>query len=408
MDDPLPALLFDPYSGASGDMVLGALVDLGLSIDDLRDHLRLVLPSGWNISAEVIEQHSVHGTRVQVGLDADQPERDWAEIRSLIESSALPDRMRARALAIFELVALAESHVHRTPVQRVHFHEVGAVDSIVDICGAAIGLELLGVDRAHTLALRTGQGFVSTSHGLLPVPAPATAEIIARTQLPTTATGPAEDSVRAELLTPTGAAIIGATATRVSLPFISTKVGYGFGTMTLPWPNALRVYLSNDEAVVPESSEAELLLETNIDDMNPQAFELLSERLYSAGALEVWLTPVQMKKSRPATVVSLLAPASLRDTLSQVILQNSTSLGVRALPIDRTKADRAFESVATRFGDVTLKLKIVEGRVVNAMPEYEDCAALARSTGAPFSDVWDEAHRIGERFIGSRVNPTSR
>jgi uncharacterized protein (TIGR00299 family) protein len=407
MDEPLPSLLFDPYSGASGDMVLGALVDLGLSLDALREHLLLVLPEGWRIAAETVEQNSVHGTRVSVSLEPDQPQRDWAEIRSMIQASPLPDAMKARALSIFELVAQAEAHVHRTPIDRVHFHEVGAVDSIVDICGAAIGFELLSIDRAHTLPLRTGQGFVNTSHGLLPVPAPATAEIIARTHLPTTTPGSADAEVRAELLTPTGAAIIGATATSVAQPFISAKVGYGFGTMKLPWPNALRVYLSEHEEMIPEPDGGELLLETNIDDMNPQAFELLTERLYSAGALEVWLTPVQMKKSRPATVVSLLAPVSLREQLSQVILQNSTSLGVRAIPVDRTKADRAFETVITRFGDVTLKLKIVDGRVLNVMPEYDDCAALARATGAPFSEVWNEAYRIGERYIGSRISSAS-
>ena len=408
MDGPLPALLFDPYSGASGDMVLGALVDLGLSLDALREHLLLVMPEGWRISAETVEQNSVHGTRVSVAPEPDQPQRDWAEIRSMIQASALPDAMKVRALSTFELVAQAEAHVHRTPIDQVHFHEVGAVDSIVDICGAAIGLELLGIDRAYTLPLRTGHGFVNTSHGLLPVPAPATAEIIARTNLPTTAPGPADADVRAELLTPTGAAIIGATATPVAQPFTSAKVGYGFGTMTLPWPNALRISLGDAEDALPESTAGELLLETNIDDMNPQAFELLTERLYAAGAQEVWLTPVQMKKFRPATVVSLLAPASLREQLSQVILQNSTSLGVRAISVDRTKADRAFETVATRFGDVTLKLKIVDGRVLNAMPEYDECAALARATGAPLSEVWNEAHRIGERFVGSRISPPSR
>ena len=408
MDIFVPGLLFDPYSGASGDMVLGALVDLGLPIDALRDHLQLVLPTGWNISAEAVEQNSVHGTRVQVTLEADQPQRDWATIRALIETSALPDGMRHRALVIFELVAQAEAHVHRTPIDQVHFHEVGAVDSIVDICGAAIGLELLKIDRVYTLPVRTGQGFVMTSHGWLPVPAPATAEILARTQLTTIVPGPVEAEVRAELLTPTGAAIIGAIATPISGPVASTRIGYGFGTMKLPWPNALRVYLDDAVRDSADSVTGELLLETNIDDMNPQAFELLTERLYTAGALEVWLTPVQMKKYRPATVLSLLAPENLREELCQVILQNSTSLGVRAIAVDRTKADRAFEQVATRFGDVALKLKIIEGRVLSATPEYDDCAALARSADAPFAEVWNEAHRIGERFVGSRIIPGTR
>jgi uncharacterized protein (TIGR00299 family) protein len=408
MDGPLPILLFDPYSGASGDMVLGALVDLGLGIDVLREHLRLVLPDGWTISAETVEQHSVHGTRVTVELEPDQPQRDWATIRAMIEDSTLPIPMKRRSLEIFGLVAQAEAHVHRTPLDRVHFHEVGAVDSIVDICGAAIGFELLGIEEAYTLPLRTGHGFVNTSHGLLPVPAPATAEIVARANLPTIVSGRADAEVRAELLTPTGAAIIAATATPVARSFASTRVGYGFGTMELPWPNALRLYLSEVAPGSGELAKEELLLETNIDDMIPQAFELLTERLYAAGALEVWLTPVQMKKSRPATVVSLLAPANLRDELSLVILQNSTSLGVRAIPVERAKADRAFETAVTRFGDVALKLKIVDGRVLNAMPEYDDCVALARSSGAPFAEVWDEAHRIGERFIGARIDPKTR
>lgn len=403
----MPALLFDPYSGASGDMVLGALVDLGLSIEALRSHLQLVLPHGWRITTRTVEQNGVHGTRVSIELEPDQPQRDWAEIRSMIQDSSLPDRMKSRALEIFELVAQAEAHVHRTPIDRVHFHEVGAVDSIVDICGSAIGFELLRIESAYTLPLRTGHGFVKTSHGLLPVPAPATAEILSKAQLPTHPPGTADADVRAELLTPTGAAIVAATAQPLTYPFRSAKVGYGFGTLQLPWPNALRVFLYDETDAQADAESGELLLETNIDDMNPQAYELLSERLYEAGALEVWLTPIFMKKNRPATILSLLAPRNARDRLTRVILENSTSLGVRAIAVDRTKADRVFETVATRFGDVRLKLKIVESRVHSAMPEYVDCAALARAFDVPFADVWDEARRIGERFIGNKVKPAT-
>jgi uncharacterized protein (TIGR00299 family) protein len=385
-------------------MVLGALVDLGLSIDDLRRHLQLVLPDGWRIWAENVGQNSVHGTRVHVEVEEGQSQRDWAAIRELIASSMLPGGMKSRALAIFELVAEAEAHVHRTPVDQVHFHEVGAVDSIVDICGAAIGFELLDIEQAYTLPVRTGNGFVNTSHGLLPVPAPATAEIIARRSIPVAAPGRADQDVRAELLTPTGAAIIGALATPITSSIAPTKVGYGFGTMQLPWPNALRLTLAESaKSAFAAEDDRELLLETNIDDMNPQAFELLNERLYAAGAFEVWLTPVIMKKSRPGTVLSLIAPARLRSELERIILENSTSLGVRSSVIDRTKTDRSFETAATRFGDVTLKLKIVDGRVLSVTPEYDDCVRLARESGAPFAEVWDEAHRIGERFVGTRV-----
>lgn len=396
----MAVVLFDPYSGASGDMVLGALVDLGVPIAELRRYLKMALPTGWQIDSETVEQNSVHGTRVHVRLDPEQPQRDWAAIRTLINTSNLPDSMKTRALDIFTLVAEAEALVHRTPIDRVHFHEVGAVDSIVDICGAAIGFELLGIEQAYTLPVRTGQGFVDTSHGLLPVPAPATAQIIARQQIPVLTPGRADAEVRAELLTPTGAAIIGALATSAPVAYTPSAVGYGFGSMQLPWPNALRLFLvETTDAALP----GELLLETNIDDMNPQGFELLIERLYTAGALEVWLTPVSMKKNRPGTILSLIAPTRLRTELEEIILQNSTSLGVRSTIIDRSKAGRSFESVTTRFGEVTLKLKIVEDRVLAAMPEYDDCVRLARSTGAPFADVWDEAHRIGERFVGRRI-----
>ncbi len=399
----MPVALFDPYSGASGDMVLGALVDLGLSIDELRRHLRQVLPNGWTIESETVEQHSVHGTRVSVQISEGQPQRDWADIRGLIAESALPDGMKSRALAIFELVAEAEARVHRTPLDKVHFHEVGAVDSIVDICGAAIGFELLGIERAYTLPVRVGQGFAKTSHGLLPVPAPATAEIIARCRIPVASPGPADRDVRAELLTPTGAAIIGALATPIEQTLTPSAIGYGFGSLELPWPNALRVLLS--DSTEPDAGTDELLLETNIDDMNPQAFELLIERLYATGALEVWLTPVMMKKARPGTILSLIAPARLRSDLERIILLDSTSLGVRATVVDRTKAGREFQTVATRFGEVSLKLKIIDDRVVSAMPEYDDCARLARESGATFAEIWDEAHRIGERFVGSRLRP---
>ena len=245
---------------------------------------------------------------------------------------------------------------------------------------------------------------MNTSHGLLPVPAPATTEIIARRSIPVAAPGRADQDVRAELLTPTGAAIIGSLATPITSTIAPTAVGYGFGTMQLPWPNALRLILAESaDTSGPGEDDRELQLETNIDDMNPQAFELLNERLYAAGAYEVWLTPVLMKKSRPGTVLSLIAPARLRGELERVILENSTSLGVRSSVIDRTKAGRSFETAATRFGDVTLKLKILDGRVLSVMPEYDDCVRLARESDALFAEVWDEAHRIGERFVGARV-----
>ncbi len=235
-------LVFDPYSGASGDMVLGALVDLGVSVAELEVHVRAVLPTGWRLAVERVAQNSVHGIQVRVEVEPNQPQRDWGAIRALIDASSLPQSMKSRAIAIFQLVADAEARVHNTPLDHVHFHEVGAVDSIVDIVGAAVGFELLGIERAWSNPVRTGHGFVLTSHGLLPVPAPATAEIVASCRLAVLSQNPSLD-VAHELLTPTGAAILGALGTEAPGTFRPTRVGMGFGTWRLPWPNALRVYL---------------------------------------------------------------------------------------------------------------------------------------------------------------------
>jgi uncharacterized protein (TIGR00299 family) protein len=248
---------FDPFSGAAGDMILAALIDAGLDPHQLRTGLASLGLEGYDLRVERVSQHGIAGTAVNVDVAEGQPQRDWSAIQPLIANSALPPEVRERALAIFTTLAEAEAQVHDVPVDSVHFHEVGAVDAIVDICGAAIGLALLGVDRVYSLPPVTGDGWVRAQHGLMPLPAPATARILADHGVPVGRPLPKGQTVGAELLTPTGAAIL-ATLARFETPqFIPTATGYGFGTMQLPWPNALRVWLGTEQNASAESSSPE-------------------------------------------------------------------------------------------------------------------------------------------------------
>ena len=393
---------FDPFSGASGDMILGALLDAGLSEAALRSDLGKIDLPGYAMTVERTERKSVTGTKVTVTPAEDQPHRHWRDIRVLIEESALDAPVRDAALAIFSRLAEAEAGVHGTSPEEVHFHEVGGVDAIVDICGACIGLALLGVEAVFSGPPRLGSGFVRAAHGLLPVPAPATASLLASAGAPTAGPDPGSESVQAELLTPTGAAILTTLADFRRPDFVPNAIGYGLGSRDLPWPNALRVWIGDVQGD-RDGDDGDLLLETNIDDMNPQFFELLSERLFAAGALDVWLTPITMKKGRPATQVSVIAAARSRRELEDVLIANSTTLGVRFRPIERVKAARRIETVVTRWGDVRVKLRGWNGRVLDARPEYDDCVAIARSREIPIREVWNEAARLGEVYVGGRM-----
>jgi uncharacterized protein (TIGR00299 family) protein len=396
---------FDPFSGASGDMILGALVDAGVRLDDLHAALAGLDLHGYHLAGERVQQHGLTGTRVTVVVDPDSepPSQSWRDIRALIERSDLSQAVRRRAIAIFSALARAEARVHGTTPDDVHFHEVGAVDSIVDIVGAAAGLDLLGVEAIYSGPLSLGSGFVESQHGLLPVPAPATAELIAASRAPSR-----QRDVEAEFTTPTGAAVLTSLGRFERPPMRVTAVGYGFGQRELPWPNALRLWVGELAEDRPAEDPADdgptdLLLETNIDDMNPEFYEPLFERLFEAGALDVYLTPIIMKRGRPATKVSVICEAAERRQIEHVLMEHSTTLGIRALPLDRTKAGRRIEEVATRWGEVRVKLKIWRGRVLEAVPEYADCLAIERETGIPIRLIYGEVVRIAEAYVGRRM-----
>jgi pyridinium-3,5-bisthiocarboxylic acid mononucleotide nickel chelatase len=392
--------VFDPFSGASGDMILGTLVDAGVPLASIQGAVSQLGIEGVRITSQPAKAGTVRGTRVLVEPVGEQPSRDWRTIRLLLEESALAPPIRDAALTVFAALAEAEAEAHGEPIEQVHFHEVGAVDAIVDVVGTCAGLHALGIEQIASHPVAVGLGWVRSDHGLLPVPAPATAILLARKAVPIRPDPPGGPQA-GELLTPTGAAILGTLASWIVPPYIPDHLGYGFGTRELPWPNALRLWVG--ETSLSGTTEAEeLLLETNIDDMNPQFYEPLSERLFSAGALDVWLTPVTMKKGRPGIVVSAIVPSARQAEVERALFLESTTIGVRATPVSRTRAPRRFETVTTRWGDVRLKLRGWDGRVIGATPEYDDCLQLSRVSGAPIREIWAEANRLGEVFAGQR------
>lgn len=382
-------------------MILGALVDVGAPLAAIQDAVARLGIAGVRITAAPASSGAVRGTHIRVTQQEPQPSRDWRGIRSLLQGSSLPPAVRDAALAVFTTLAEAEALAHDEPVEDVHFHEVGAVDAIADVVGTCAALAALGAEQVVSYPVAVGAGWVRAEHGPMPVPAPATANIIAARAMPLRAY-PTGQEAPGELLTPTGAALLGALAEWQIPGFVPERVGHGFGTKQLPWPNALRVWIGEAAAASEEAPEGDLLLETNIDDMNPQFFEVLSERLFAAGALDVWLSNAIMKKGRPATIVSAIVPENRRAEIEQVFFLHSTTIGVRATPISMTRAPRRFVTATTRWGDVRLKLRGWDGRVIGGSPEYDDCVRLSRESGAPIREIWNEAHRLGEVHVGQK------
>ena len=308
-----------------------------------------------------------------------------SDIRSIIESSTLSLEVKKLSLLIFEKLAAAEGKVHNKPPEEVHFHEVGAVDSIVDIVGCAVCIDYLNIERVFVSKINVGSGFVNCAHGLMPVPAPATAELLAG--FPTY-----RSSVEKELTTPTGAAIVAALAEHsIDLPndFSVERIGYGAGTYDLEIPNVLRIYYG---AVESRKARQFFKLETNIDDMSPQVYGYLYDRLLGAGALDVWTTPIYMKKNRPAHTLTVLTDDAHKADCEKIIFEETTTLGIRVLNVDqRVEAERRMAKVETSFGEVSCKVSAFDGKIVSIMPEYEDCKRLAIKNNVPLKNVWLEA-----------------
>jgi uncharacterized protein (TIGR00299 family) protein len=376
---------FDCFSGISGDMVLGALADAGADLREIERELRKLRLDGWSISAEKVKRHAIFATHVKVGTSEQHHHRGLSVILRMIDEAGLAPRAAERAKRIFSRLGKAEAHVHQTPVEKVHFHEVGAVDSIIDIVGAAIGFELLGLDEFACSALDMGSGQVETEHGLLPVPAPATAELLRGT--PTYSSG-----ILRELVTPTGAAIATTLSTRYAgIPQMTLRaIGYGAGTADLAEKaNVLRLLVG--ENAVSEGGEywaaPVTVIETNVDDMNPQIYGYFAERALAAGALDVFSTAAQMKKNRPGLLVTILCEAQNVSKLIDLVFRETTTIGVRTYEVRRKSLDRELVPVETEFGTIRVKLARMNGSLLNSTPEYEDCQRIAAERGVPLKQV---------------------
>ncbi len=380
---------FDCFSGVSGDMILGSLIDAGLDPDAIRQTLAGVPLSGYDITSDKVVKNGITGTRVNVIAAGHHPERSLNDIVHIINTAALKDRVKKSACDIFRNIARVEAGIHNSNIEDVHFHEVGAVDSIIDIVGACAAFDLLGIDGVYCSRINVGEGFVNTAHGILPVPAPATASLLKGVPL-------YSSGIQAELATPTGAAIMTHFARRFGpLPEMKVmSIGYGAGMKDLPIPNLLRVYIGEDET--PAGREAILSIETNIDDMNPEFYDHVIERLLEAGALDAYATPVIMKKTRPGTLLTALAREEARDKITKIIFEETTTAGIRYHKMERVVLDRETRHVTTRYGEIAVKVLTDNGHIVTVSPEYEECRRIAKARGVPLKLVYEEAKKMAD------------
>ena len=381
-------LYFDCFSGISGDMTLGALIDAGLPLGELKRALGSLAVAGYDISTKRVLRAGVSATQFVVqehqhDHDHHHPHRHLAAIFKLIDGSALSPAGRDRAKQLFQRLAEAEASIHQMPIEKVHLHEVGALDSIIDIVGAVFGLEWFGADRIVASALNVGGGMVDTAHGHFPVPAPATVKLLGDAPI-------YGGSVQQELVTPTGALIVSSYASSFGpIPRMTVEhVGYGAGGRDIPsTPNVLRVVVGRAEGEGHAQAERVSVIECEIDDMNPQIFGVAMDRLYAAGALDVFYVSVQMKKNRPGTLLTVIAPPERRAALADVIFRETTTIGLRHYDVDRECLRREIVHVETPIGAVRFKVAWRDGRIINAVPEFDDCVRLATAHNLSVKDV---------------------
>ena len=385
---------FDCFSGISGDMTLGALVDAGCSLKTLHAELKGLSVPGWTISSEKVWKNGMSATLVKVTTEDQTRHRGLAAMLEILEKSKLTEQVRNNAAAIFRKLGEAEAAVHDVPVEEIHFHEVGAIDAIVDIVGACVGFEALGIEKFACSPLNVGGGTAKMAHGLLPVPAPATAKLLQGK--PTYSNG-----VQKELVTPTGAAIVATLCDSFGPQPAMTisAIGYGAGSTDLEGqPNVVRIMVGQAEKVVPGFDPEISIIEANLDDMNPQIYGYFLEKALAAGALDVYTTPVQMKKNRPGTLLTLLCEPVDTNNLTSLIFAETTTLGARTYRAQRRALPRETVNVHTQYGDVHVKLSRVNGSIRHVAPEYEDCRKLASEKNVPLQQVINEALRSFERM----------
>ena len=378
---------FDCFSGAAGDMIVASLIDAGADKAKLTDSLRSLKVTGFDLAAEKIQKQGLAATRFSVALSAaDQPHRHLRHVLEIINGSGISNDAKEKSARIFTRLAQAEATVHQTTIEKVHFHEVGAVDAIVDVVGAMLALELLGIERICCSPIPVGSGTTPCQHGIIPVPAPATVELLKGVPI-----APCDEP--GELITPTGAAILTTLAEGFGpLPAMTiSSIGYGAGTREgKTRPNVLRVFVGDSDESAQQGLERIVLLETNVDDATPQMIAHCAQRLLDAGASDVWTQPIQMKKQRSGLLLSVLCPVAKIGLLEEIIFTETPTLGIRRHYLERKVLARHVEEVATQFGTIRMKVRVFKG-TRSATPEFDDCQAAAAKYGVPLQKIMDEA-----------------
>ena len=376
---------FDCFAGISGDMTLGALVDAGLSFAALKSELDKLSVREFTLSQRRVEKHGIAGTKIDVNAREGHVHRHLKDVLEIINNSAISASAKEKAARVFQKLAEAEAKIHNTTIEAVHFHEVGAVDAIVDVVGAIVGLELLGIEAIYASKFRFGSGHTRGAHGAMPVPVPAVVEMTKG--FPTERT-----DIPYELVTPTGAALLTALASNIgeTIQLRTESTGYGAGTRDVEQvPNLLRVEIG--ELVTDTQTDTPVLLETNIDDMTPEIYGYLIDRLLEAGARDAFLTPVIMKKGRPGIQLTVLADPNKETELTELIFSETTTLGIRRLPVQRHILERRTDTVQTPYGPIRVKIAEIGGKQ-RITPEYDDCARIAREQQVPILDVYKSVH----------------
>lgn len=399
----MKTLYFDCFAGASGNMILGALAAVGLNETEFRRQIALLNIAGYEIEFTKVDRAGISSIHADVRVPHEHAHRHLRDIEKIINTSELSESIKLRSIAIFTRLAEAEAKIHGMEPQKVHFHEVGAMDAIIDIVGACIGFEMLGIERFASSKIHVGSGFVNMEHGKFPVPPPAVSELLNGIPIYST-------EIEGELITPTGAAIIATLCdTYGQIPGIAVEVtGYGAGSRTYEkFPNVLRLMIGESEGDQINSKLAEtlILLETNVDDLSPQILGFVMERAFEIGALDCWFTPIQMKKNRPATMLSLLCTSEKRELLTDLIYTETTTLGIRTSLVERESLEREMVAVETKYGMVDVKIGRLDGRIVNAMPEYEQVRKIVLDNGIAFQRVKDIVIAKLNARLGSDIQP---
>jgi len=393
---------FDCFSGISGDMTVGALLDAGLKIETLEKELRKLDLSGYQLEVNKVVKKGISATRFKVKIKEEGVERSFKGILDILEKSKLDEEIKKETKKIFFSIAQAESKIHRKDIDKIHFHEIGGLDSIIDITSAAIGIKTLGIEEIHSSALPTGKGFVKCAHGVIPVPAPATLELLK--DIPTYSGG-----IESEMITPTGAGIISTLAKNFGeRPLMKIeRIGYGAGEKEFTIPNLLRVSIG--EKILKDEnlkdgyvSDEAVLIETNIDDMNPEFYDYVMERLFSKGALDVFLTPIQMKKNRPAHMLSIIVYEQNLKEMLEVLFYESTTLGVRIREIKRLRLVQQNFIAETKYGKIKVKVGIFKGEIKNIAPEHENCKKFAKQHKIPLKEIYEEVKKVAYEKLGVR------